>query len=274
MTGRRSSRRSLWRSVAAASLAAAAVLGVLPGHAHATVIQTRQSASSYWSRMPLVIGLAYEFDIDEEQAVSDFPLLIEYNLAEWFQIVIEPNLVYEKSRVQYLKTNKGLGDLETRFELEFVTERRYRPAMSLEGGVKWPTASSADIGSAGRDYTAGLIVSKDFVFVDVDFNSSYTYSGDPLIQSKIEISAATHVEIGPRVELEGEIMQAIGLGPVVERSSGISRLHGGLTETAATVAVAEHLINHHLKVEEGATFFNDLSWQVIFGLEWSFAGED
>jgi hypothetical protein len=240
----------------------------------ATVIQTRASASSYWSRLPLVLGVAYEFDIDEEQAVHDFPLLIQYNFSERLQIVIEPNYVYENSRIRGVRSNRGFGDLETRFEAEFLRELRLRPAFSLEGGIKWPTATKQDLGSAGRDYMMGLIISKDFVFAEFDINGVYTASGDPLVQSKLELSASTHVPLGHIFDIEGEVIQSLGIGAFREPKTGISRLHGGATETAATMALVEHLLDHHLMLEQGVTFFNDVSWQLVFGLEWSFAGED
>lgn len=241
--------------------------------ADATVIKTRASAASYWQRLPLVLGIAWEFDTDSDASVHDFPLLIEYNPIEDLQLRLEPNFIIVRSKNADMGSMRGFGDMEAGAEYELWRELRYRPALSLETVVRLPTATDAKIGAAKEDVSLGAILSKDVVWAEFDFNVVYTYVGDPMGRSKIEFSAAIHKPlIRHKLEIEGELTQSIGVGS--NHEGGLAALHGGATETAATVALAEQVLDQHLKIEEGGTVFNDLSWQVVFGLEYSFQGDD
>ena len=160
-------------------LFAALLLSALP--ASARITRSRPSASSnpagptdktslltpFYS---LVIGSGFEYQRDREQIEYGFPILIEYNFSERIKLSIEPKFSSIVGRTPDVRSVGGFGDIETTLDYEFLRERRYRPALSIEGQIRWPTAEDPDLGDPGRDYTLGLIASKDFVFMEVDLN--------------------------------------------------------------------------------------------------------
>jgi hypothetical protein len=148
--------------------------------APAGVLSTRPSPSETWSPLlALTVGGSFEFETDRERSEYAFPLLVEYNFTETLRATLEPNFAYIRSRSPDVRSVGGMGDLETAMDWEFLRERRYRPALTLEGIIKWPTATSPEFGDPGRDYALGLIASKDFVYVDVDLGLRYTSVDDP-----------------------------------------------------------------------------------------------
>lgn len=90
-----------------------------------------------------------------------------------------------------------LGDLETSVEYEFLRERRYRPALNAEGAIKWPTATDPDLDTPGRDYSFGLIASKDFVYFDADLNVLYTFVGDAAEPDNLQVALAAEMALKP-----------------------------------------------------------------------------
>ena len=228
----------------------------------ARILTTKPTPSETWNPiLPLTIGGGFEFQTDRQQSEYDFPMLLEYNFSEQLKATVEPNFVYIESKSTNVTSVGGVGDLETSMEWEFLRERRFRPALTLEGIIKWPTAAHPDLGSPGRDYSLGLIASKDLVFVDVDLGVRYTSIGDPQGHDNFEVTVAGELPLNHFWSLEGESVTAIETG------------HGGRTDTEGTVGVLWHATKH-LKLEVGGTLKSDGTWQVISAWEWSFAGED
>ncbi len=171
----------------------------------------------------------------------------------------------------------GLGDLETSFEYEFLRERRYRPALSAQGLIKWPTATDADLGTPGHDYSLGLIASKDFVYFDADLNLLYTFVGDPAEHDNFQIALAVEWHLNHRFDVIAEVVSTLGGGGVRGQPgslSGLGGLSGGAgaaNETEGTVGLGWHA-SKYLKFEHGVTYKSHHSWQFVAAWEWSFGG--
>jgi hypothetical protein len=237
--------------------------------AGARILKTKRSASSNsspWS--DLVIGSGMEFQSDSKETEYDFPFLLEYNLTERFKLSLEPNFVYIAANSKDSRTVGGLGDLETSFEYEFLRERRYRPALSAQGLIKWPTASDPDLGTRGHDYSLGLIASKDFVYFDADLNLLYTFIGDAREQNNLEIALAVEWHLNHRFDIVGEIVTRLGGSGGPGQPGTLSGL-GSATEgnragneVEGTVGLAWHA-SKYLKVEQGVTYQSDHTWQFV-----------
>ena len=262
------------RAVACGLLTLALATSAPP--ASARIFQTKPSPSSNWVQgLPITIGSGFEFDTDKEKSEYGFPMLFEYSFTETLKLVVEPSFVYIESKAKDVSTVRGFSDLETSLEYEFLRERRYRPALSLEGLIKWPTAQHADIGAPGRDYALGLILSKDLVFVDVDLNTLYTFVGDPEQQNTLELSLAGDWHLNRFIDLEAEVVRTLGTGGVrgvPGTLGGLGGASGGADDTQGAFGVAQH-ITRYLKLEEGVVVRSDLGTQIVFGWEYSFSGD-
>lgn len=228
----------------------------------ARLLSTKPSPSETWSPLlSLTVGGGFEFETDKERSEYDFPLFVEYNFTERLRASIESNFGHIESKSANAASVSGWGDLETSMQWEFLRERRYRPALTLEGIIKWPTATSSELGDPGRDYSLGLIASKDFVYADVDLGLRYTSIGDPEAHDNLELTVAGEWPLNHRLSVLAESVTTIETG------------RHGQTDTDGTVGLAWRATSH-LKLEGGGTVRSDGTWQVIFAWEWNFAGED
>ena len=209
--------------------------------------------------MPFTVGSGFEYETDHDQSQYDYPLFLEYNVTERFKLAVEPALVSIESKTKDVRSVSGYGDTETSAEYEFLRELRYRPALTAEGVIKWPTASDPDLGSPGEDYSVGLIMAKDLVFMDVDLNALYTFVGDPKQKDIFELSMAADVPLNYRFSIEAEVVKPFG--------------GDGGNATEGTLALAWHATKH-LKLEVGGKLRTDGTWQFLSAWEYSFAGED
>ena len=245
----------------------------------ARILKTRKTASSTWSPWSsIVIGSGLEFQTNSQQADYDYPFLLEYNFTERLKLSLEPNFVSIAAKTKEARTVSGVGDLETSVEYEFLRERRYRPALSVEGVIKWPTAGDPDLGTPGHDYSLGVIASKDFVYFDVDLNVLYTSVGDPAQQDNLQIALAAEWPLNHRFDLIAEVVTTIGSGGIRGQPGSIVGLGrgqeggGGGNESEGTLGFAWHA-NKHLKFEQGVIYRSDHSWQFVVAWEWNFGGE-
>jgi hypothetical protein len=268
------------RMVAAFLLVAAGLLAAAEPTS-ASILKTRRKRAQQpgtYRELALTIGSGFEFESDSEQSEYGYPFLVEYGFTEALKVTIEPN--YASLQPKKGPWISGLGELETSLSWEFVTERRNRPALAAEGLVKWPTAAHAALGTGKTDYSVGVIVSKEFVNVDFDFDGVYTFVGKPPglhFHNTAEASFAAEWHLSPVVDLEGEILANTGSGGGFRgRPGSIGGLAGGTAasesngaEAEGTLGLAEHL-NDHLKLEEGGVLKSDGSWQAVFAWEWDF----
>ena len=249
-------------------LIVAGLLAAAPQRADARITRTKSNPSDTWNPvLPLTLGGGVEWQQTGDETDWDFPFLFEYNFTEYFKITIEPNYSYIEPRVKDpdIPISHGWADLETSFEYEFLRERRYRPAVTLEGLVRWPTAEHAPLGDPGQDYGIGLIFSKDFVHFDVDCEARYTFVGIPDERDLLELSIATEIPINYRFSLIGEIVKSIRVGPHIPDAMG--------DELEATVGWSWR-ITKFLKLEQGVVFHERGEYQIVFAWEYSFSGED
>ena len=263
--------RSFLYRVRAAILVAGILLVAAPDGS-ARITRSRPSASSgtkpslltpFYS---LVIGGGVEWQRDREQTEWGFPILLEYNFTEQLKLTIEPAYKSIRAHTPGGRSVSGWGDLETTVDYEFLRERRYRPALSLEGAIRWPTAEDPDLGERGRDYTLGLIASKDFVFLEVDANVLYTFLADREREDLIEVSLAAAWHLNGYVDLIAEVVHVMrtgGRGAAVDEDRD---------ETEATVGVA-WIVSKFLKLEQGVVFKEHGVWEAVFAWEWSFGGD-
>jgi len=239
-----------------------------PASAQILTRTTRRPSENWSPLLPLTIGGGFEFQKDHGETEYNFPLLVEYNLSEYVKLSVEPNVTYLVAMGG--QSVHGFGDLETSVEWEFLRERRYRPALTAVGVIKWPTATHADLGSPGRDYGLGLVASKDFVYFDLDLGALYTFSGDPDQQDALEISLAGEYPLHHRLAIEFEFVTSLGSDTAFGQPSKSS---GGGTEFEGTLGLGWR-VNNYLKLEGGCTLRTDGTRQLVFGWTWSFAGED
>jgi hypothetical protein len=252
----------------------ALLLTALP--ASARITRTRTSASSAVDRLrtpsildplySLVVGSGVEYEEISEQTEYGFPILIEYSFTERLKLTIEPKYTSIHAKTPDGRSISGWGDLETTLDFEFLRERRYRPALSVEGKVRWPTAEDPDLGERGRDYTLGLIASKDFVFLELDANVLYTFLADREREDLIEASLAVAWHLNGYVDLIAEVvhvMRAGGRGAAVDEDRD---------ETEATVGFA-WIVSKFLRLEQGVVFKEHGVWETVFAWEWSFGGD-
>ena len=262
----------LIRTRCAVLLATGILAAALP--ASAKIIGTRPSSSStapgrdrlttlLSPLYSMVIGSGVEFQTDNEQTEYGFPMLIEYSYSERLRFTVEPKCVSIIGKTPDVRSVSGLGDLETSVDYEFLRERRYRPALSLEGKIKWPTAAHPDLGDPGIDYTLGLIASKDLVFVELDLNALYTFAGNRAREDEVEISLAAEWPLNHYVALITEVANVTRMGRL--RS-------GSRNEIEATVGLGWQ-VSKFLKLEQGVVFKERGGWELIFAWEWSFGGD-
>lgn len=240
------------------------------------ILRTRQPPSATWDPwLPLTVGSGIEFETDKDQSQYDFPFLLEYNFTQTLKLTVEPLFSHIAAKAKDVRTVSGMGDLETSVEYEFLRERRYRPAFTAVGTVRWPTSTDADIGNPGRDYSLGIIASKDLVFLDLDLTALYTFVGDPQERDSIEIALAALVPLNHLFDIEAEVVHSFGAGGIRGQPGTLSGAGGGAAGadlTEGTIGVAWH-ISKRLKVEQGAIFRSDRTWQIVFAWEWSFTGD-
>lgn len=231
----------------------------------ARIIKSKPAPSENWSAgLPIVVGGGFEFETDREQSLYDFPLLFEYSFSEQLKVTIEPNFSLIESKSKDVRSVGGVGDLETTVQWEFLRERRYRPALTLEGLVKWPIATDPDLGTPKNDYGLGLTFSKDLAVADVDLNVLYTFVGSHEEQNVLEIALAGEYPIvNHLLSVIGEVVHTVGTGASMRTTN----------QTEGTLGVAWQ-INKFLKLEFGYLLKDDLSGQVVTAWEWSFEGED
>lgn len=224
---------------------------LVAGSASARILSTKPQPSETFSPvLSLTVGGGGEYESDR----YEFPLFVEYNLTERLRLNVEAPVVFDSPVT-------GWGDLETAGQWEFVRERRYRPALTAEGIVKWPTATNGELGDPGFDYSLGLIASKDFVYVAVDVGLQFTAVGDPDGHDNLELTVAGEVPLGARWALLLESVTDFETGRQGERA------------TEGTVGFAWQA-TEHLTLELGGTLQSDGTWKVVFAWEWNFAGED
>jgi hypothetical protein len=252
------------------------VILIFPLPAAARLLRTGPTPLEQWNPLvALTIGSGVEYERSLDQSQLECPFFVEYNFTPELKATIEPSVVHLDPRERGASTATGLGDLETELDYEFIRERRYRPAFTAVTIVRWPTATSSSLGDPGRDYSIGLVASKDLVVVDLDLRLLYTSVGDPQSDDLLELSLAGEWHLNYLFDLEAEVVHSFGgASPGAERRIG----SGGLIReaqadvTEGTVGLAWH-VSKRLKLEQGAVFSSDGTWRLVLAWEFSFGGD-
>jgi hypothetical protein len=220
------------------------------------ILRTRPSATEVLNPLaPFTLGSGFEFERDDEHDQYNAPLVLEYNPAPRFKLTFESALTHITNKGEETFTATGLDDLETSVEYEFVRERRYRPALTMIGLVKWPTTTSSDIGSPGNDYAVGLDASKEFVNFELDFNVLYTVTGDPEGEDGAEISLAASYPLNYQLDLLAELLTATDSG-----------------DTDLTLGCAWQP-TPFLSLEQGVLVRSGGGWEALFAVSYAFGGD-
>jgi len=260
------------RTLVSLALAAAGILGTY-APASAKIVKTRR-----FHELALVVGSGIEYQSDSDQTEYGFPFLLEYGPSDALKLAVEPSYVRIRDKVAG-RTISGIGDLETTVAWEFLSMRRNRPSLAVEGTVKWPTAKKDGIGTGKTDYSIGALLSKEFVHVDLDLEAIYTFVGSPpgvQLQNTNEVSMAAEWHLSDFLDVVGEVLTAGGSGGIRGQSGTIGGFGGlgaselGGRESEGTLGLAEHLTDH-LKLEEGLIYKSDGSWQAVAAWELDFA---
>ena len=228
--------------------------------------RTTLRPSENWNPiLPLTLGAGFEFETNGDERQYFTPLLVEYNFTPFTKLSIEPTFGYiDDPDVQA----GGFGDLDGTMEWEFLRERRYRPALTAFGGIKFPTAVPSDVGSPGWDYSLGLIASKDFVFTEVDLSGIYIFSGDKDQQDTLELTLAGEIPLTHRLAIEFEGVGSVGRDILSGQNGG----DGAGFDYEGTLGLGWQ-VTRFIKLEGGATLKNDLTQEYTFGLVYNFSGE-
>lgn len=201
-----------------------------------------------------IVGGGIAYQTDAEQTEFGFPMLLEWNATERLTLILEPEYVVLDAKSPDVSSVSGFGDLETAVDYEIVSERRYRPSLSLEGLVKWPTASDPELGDPGRDYSFGILANKDLVVVDVGMNLLYTFVGERGQENEIEASLVAEWHLGPYLDLIAEVATT------------------GTNDIEATVGLGWQA-SENLTLEQGVIFKEGGDWELVFAWEWNFGGD-
>ncbi len=271
--------RGSWRAAppALACMVCAAGLLAAAFPASARILKTR-NVGGMSGPLSFTVGSGVEFETDGEESEFGFPFLGEYGFTEAVHLAVEPSFVVIRKKRG--GTSGGAGDLETTLTWELPTERRHRPAVALEGVVKWPTARRGELGTGERDLALGVIVSKELVSFDAEANAVYTFIGDPpgvRLQNVLELSLAAEIHLRPSLDLLAAVVTASGSGgrrgsPGSLGSYGnVGGPEQGERETEATLGLARKF-NEFLKLELGAVLKSGPAVQTVFAWEWDFGG--
>jgi hypothetical protein len=252
------------------------LLPAVPATARITKSRSSASASApptiaegaLWQPLySTIIGAGLEFTREDGVSEWGIPILVEYSATENLVFTVEPKYIFLSSDSPDESSVSGWSDLETSVIYEFLRERRYRPALSFEGTVRWPVAAHEDLGEPGHDYTIGLIASKDLVYVEVDLNALYTFSGDSDHPDEFEVSVAASWHLNPWVDFIAE-------ASFVSQNGGrADEVALNRTETEVTLGLA-WLVSKHFILEQGIILKEHGEWEAILAWEWSFGGDD
>jgi hypothetical protein len=122
------------------------------------------------------------------------------NFENTFSFIKTPNARDERPRYGYeyefrnrgkpiinsISKPNGLGEITAYLKYQFLKEDRWRPTLSLRGGVKFPTATNDLLGSDKFDYALSLLLDKRvFDRLFLYFNVSYAIIQRPDIMNNL-----------------------------------------------------------------------------------------
>ena len=244
--------------------------------AAAKIVKTRR-AMQVRPGIGFTLGSGLEFQSDTDSREYGFPFLFEWTLSPAAEFVVEPGFI--TIRGSDGSSIQGWDDTESSLRWELVRERRTRPAISVQGGVLWPTSRHRAIAEGVTSTSLGLLVTKDIIRGEFSFNVIGTRVGLPAtgrVLDTAQLSAAVEWHLTPDLDLAGELLTTRGFGrlrghsgPTAPGGGGLNVAGAGSGSTEGTLGLA-HYFSKRLKFEEGLVVQTDGTWQVVAAWEWDF----
>jgi hypothetical protein len=212
-------------------------------------------------------GLNYEFQTSSEGHESALPFLFEYGLTNRLELSLEP-VAATRIRPHVGRGATGFGDTELTLTYLVRRESLSLPAIALAGEIKFATARDSLIGTGEPDYTAYLIASKRFGWLDTHLNLTYTFVGQPpgpemggvKLSNTIGGALAGMYSLGWRLRIYGEVLattSASGGGPETMLSpTGTVPPEAAGEEIVGTIGAGVY-INPKLFVSLGVSYDNN-----------------
>ena len=254
----------------AQSLCFAVVFAALLGlHAEPALGRIIKSKSVAQRPQELTVGAHAELE-NGDYAV---PFLIEWAPTKTLKFSLEP--AFGGTLADTGKWVRGVLDTEATAVYEFMPERRNRPSVALELGVKIPTANNPELGTKKADFLIGVVAAKEYVGYDLELSAGYTILGKPkgvALKNVFETSLAGEWHWRPRIDLIGEL--TVSTGGSVRRGSGLGGVisasdNSGNTEVEIIAGVAERM-GRNWKLEQGIAAKSEGTVQLLLGWEYDF----
>ena len=247
----------------------ATLLGLHAEPAAARIVKSKSLAQR---PQELTVGAHAEIE-NGDYAV---PFLIEWAPTPKLKFSLEP--AFGGTLADTGKWERGVLDTEASAVYEFMPERRNRPSVALQLGVKIPTASNLELGTKKTDFLIGVIAAKEYVGYDLELSAGYTFLGKPkgvALKNVFEVSLAGERHWRPRIDLLGEL--TVSTGGSVRRGSGLGGVvsasdNSGRTELELIAGIAERM-GKRWKLEQGIAAKSEGTVQLLLGWEYEFGVE-
>ena len=226
---------------------------LIPATVAAQALETE--TSRLLARHSIEIGGNFEYQFSSEGRELALPFAIEYGITDRWEFLVEP-VPYTGIRPKTGPSATGQGDLEVTLTHRFLDERPGRPALSLAGEVKFPTAESRLIGTDVTDYTVYVIGSKRLGRVDLHANLGYAFLGQPTgvqIHDVINLALAGILDLTPRTQAFAEVLGNTTASAEGNESGAGAEVAGG--ELSGTVGV-RRLLGGNAAASLGVTYDN------------------
>ena len=223
-----------------------------------------------------LLGSGFELLSDSEQTEFGLAFLLELAVTPRLALTAEPTFL--ALRPADGETRRGFDDLDTTVSYELVSERRNRPALAVEGGVQWPTATHDEFGSGATDFALGALVNKEFIPADVGLDARYIRAGVPTegqVRDALQLSLAGAWHVSTVLDLTGELLTTRPVGTLRGDTPAADLDPDALNEVSpggefeGTLGLTQR-IGRQLQLGQDVTFRSDGSWQAEIAWEWDF----
>lgn len=142
-------------------------------------------------------SIGFEADNDGSNWTLDAAVLYSSEFLPKFSLLLEPTL-WEWDRPKDEAAVDGFGDTDLSLFYQLISEGEMAPGMVIGTKVKLPTADNRDIGTGKADYSALVIVGKEYGELNVNLELEYATFGqpaaDPVSPDKFEPLAEEEAE--------------------------------------------------------------------------------
>ena len=125
-----------------------------------------------------VMENALQLEKDNDGKTWAVETAVQYAPSDRVQLLLEPTL-WERDEPKDGSTESGVGDTDFTIAYLVLPDEGLWPAVIVAGKVKIPTADNREIGTGKADYSASLIIGKEFGELDVSLELEYETFGDP-----------------------------------------------------------------------------------------------